>query len=222
MIASAQVAGPASEPRQGTTTTPASPDTAEYRVNRYISFIPGTLQLTDGRVVSGYLPVPTMYPGIDYPFIYYLAHPNSQPKPPKQDVRVDEVERMTAGKHYFEPMRLAGDKKVKILAERVVTGPVELFLQAEQQSVPLPIPLPGAVLHSSIPYKNSHFFVRRNGVLTKVDRGMFYMQMSQYLADYPGLAKMVARNEKGYHYQDLIRIVTNYNRYKSNLPSSGH
>ncbi|GAB2795742.1 hypothetical protein HNQ93_003050 [Hymenobacter luteus] len=216
-VAAAQVATPVAELRLATAVT----DTAEYRVNRYVSFIPGTLQLVDGRAISGYMPVPMMYPGMDYPFIYYLTHPNATPTPPKQVVRVDEVQSMIAGSHYFEPMRLAGEKKVKILAERVVNGPVELFLQAEQQSVPLAIPLPGVMAYSSIPYKNSHFFVRREGRLIKVDRGRFYMQMSQYLSDYPGLAKMIAKSEKGYHYPDLIRIVTNYNRYKSNLTGSG-
>ena len=128
---------------------------------------------------------------------------------------MQDVKCMTAGSHYLEPMRLPGEK-VKIMAERFVNGPVEVFLQADQKSVPIVVPLPSALLMSGIPYTKSHFFVRRNGVLTQVDRGMFYMQMSQYLADYPELAKRIAHAEKGYHYKDLLRLVSSYNQFTTN------
>lgn len=207
------------------TTAPAAAaaaptDSGAYVANRFISFIPGQLELLDGRIITGYMPVTTMYPGLDFEFIYYLTHPDRKPKPEKQEVRMQDVKRMTAGSHYLEPMRLPGEK-VKIMAERFVNGPVEVFLQADQKSVPIIVPLPSPILMSGIPYTKSHFFVRRNGVLTQVDRGMFYMQMSQYLADYPELAKRIAHAEKGYHYKDLLRLVSSYNQFTANLQSAG-
>ncbi|MCB2378659.1 hypothetical protein LGH70_13745 [Hymenobacter sp. BT635] len=188
-------------------------DTAVYRPNRFVYFMPGTMQLMDGRTVRGYLPVQTTYPGIDYTFIYYLAHPESKPKPAKQVVKVAQVQSMTAGKHYFEAMRVPGQEKVKILAERFVNGPVEVFLQAEAQRMPLPIPVAGAMLHSAVPYTNSHFFVRRNGILTKVERSSFSKEMSQYLKDYPELAAKVLKGEKNYHYRNTLAIITEYNAH---------
>ncbi|WP_400192583.1 hypothetical protein [Hymenobacter sp. B81] len=156
-----------------------------------------------------------MYPGIDFPFNYYSVCPNRKPLPPHQTARVDEVLNMTAGPYYFETMRLPGEKKAKILAERVVNGPAELFLQAEQQRIPLAVPVPGAgaMLHTAIPYTNSHFFLRVNGKLKEVRRDIFERQISTYLEACPELAQKIARGDKGYHYRNLISIVTEYNAY---------
>ncbi|MCB2409269.1 hypothetical protein [Hymenobacter lucidus] len=209
-------------------TTPAAPaatvtfaDTAVYRANNYLSFMPGSMQLMDGRTVQGYLPIQTMYPGIDYTFIYYLAHPKSKPKPAKQTVQVAQVQSVTVAGHYLESMRVPGEQKVKILAERFVNGPVEVFLQAEPQRIPLPIPIAGAMLHTAVPYTNSHFFVRRNGSLIKVERSSFKTQMSQYLQDYPELATKVSQGTKDYHYRNLLAIITEFNAHIGSTPGSG-
>lgn len=199
----------------------ATPDTASYRVNRFVMYSPGKLRLADGTEVSGYMPVTTVYPGIDFPFVYYLSHPDRKPKPKKQNVQIQDIVSMTAGAHYYEAMRVPTEKKVRILAERFVNGPVELFLQAEPESVPLPIPVAGAILNAAIPYKNSHFFVRRDGKLTEVNRSVFQMQISQYLSDYPELAVKVARGEKEYHYRNMVGIITEYNRHMAAAPVSG-
>lgn len=210
----------ASFAQQTVSAATASADTTMCIVDRTVSFGWGTLQLMDGREIQAYLPVPTLYPGIDFPFKYYSARPDSKPLPPSQIARVEDVRSMTAGSHYFETMRFPTEKKAKILAERVVNGPVELFLQAEQQRAPLPIPLPGAVAHTAIPYTNSHFFVRRDGKLMQVERGRFNTQMSQFLIAYPALAEKVARAEKTYHYRDMVTIIMKYNRYVENLQGS--
>lgn len=170
-------------------------------------------------MIKGYLPITTLYPGFDFEFIYYLTHPGQKPKPMKQEVEMKDIKRMIAGAHYLEPMRLPGEK-VKIVAERFVNGPVEVFLQADQKNVPIVVPLPSVLLMSGIPYTKSHFFVRRDGVLTKVNRDRFYMQMSQYLSEYPELAKRIAHAEKGYHYKDLLRLVSSYNQFVANLKGS--
>ncbi|UOQ54373.1 hypothetical protein [Hymenobacter cellulosivorans] len=213
--AAQQAPPPASAP------TVTAADTAVYRYNRYISFMPGTLRLMDGSTVPAYVPVPTVYPGIDYTFIYYLGYPKSKPKPAKKEMQVAQLQSMTAGSHYFEPMRVPGEKKIKILAERFVNGPVEVFLQAEAQRVPVPIPVAGAILHTAVPYTNSHFFVRRNGLLMQVDRSSFKDVMSQYLQDYPALATKVRAGEKDYHYRNLIAIITEFNAHLSSTPTQG-
>ena len=208
-LAALPLAAPAQAPAPA-----ASPDTMLCVIDKTLSFGWGTLRLTDGRAIQAYLPIPTQYPGIDYPFNYYFRRPNRKPTPPRQTAKVEDVLSMTAGPYYFETMRPAGTKKPKILAERVADGAVELFLQAEQQRAPLPIPVPGAVLHTTIPYTNSHFFIRRRGgALAEVDRGLFNAQVSQLLMDYPELAMKVARQEKDYHYRSLVAIITAYNAH---------
>lgn len=83
----------------------------------------------------------------------------------------------------------------------------------------MPISVPGAILHTSIPYTNSHFFVRRNGQLQQVQRAAFDSQISQCLADYPELAAKVARGESGYHYRDLVSIMTGFNQHLATAPA---
>ena len=193
-------------------------DTALHVINKALLFAWGTLTLMDGREVHAYFPVFTQYPGMDFPFDYYFTPPEAKPTPAYHTARVEDVRRLQAGPYYFEPMRIDGQKKAKILAQRMANGPVELFLQAEQQRAPLPIPVPGAILHTAIPYTNSHFFVRRNGQLQPVQRAAFGAQMSQYLTDAPELAAKVARGDSGYHYRDLFSIVTEYNQHIATAP----
>ncbi|MCC3153598.1 hypothetical protein Q3A66_12750 [Hymenobacter sp. BT770] len=194
-------------------------DTTLHVIDKTLLFAWGTIKRMDGQEVQAYLPVFTQYPGMDFPFDYYFTPPEVKPTPPRQTIAVEQVHSMTAGPYYFETMRLEGQKKAKILAQRMAHGPVELFLQAEQQRAPLPIPVPGAILHTAIPYTNSHFFVRRNGRLQQVERASFGPQMSQYLADYPDLAAKVARGETNYHYRDLVSIITEYNQHTATSPA---
>jgi hypothetical protein len=199
----------------------AAADTVLHVIDKTLLFGWGTLKLMDGKEVQAYLPVFTMYPGMDFPFDYYFTRPDVKPTPPRQTARVEDVRSMSAGPYYFETMRLEGQKKAKILAQRMANGPVELFLQAEQQRAPLPIPLPGGILHTAIPYTNSHFFVRRSGVLQKVERSAFGSQISQCLFDYSELAAKVARGETGYHYRDLVSIITEFNQHVATTPAHG-
>ena len=196
----------------------AAADTALHVIDKTLLFAWGTLKLMNGREVQAYFPVFTQYPGMDFPFDYYFTRPEVKPTPPRQTARVEDVRSLQAGPYYFETMRVDGQKKAKILAQRMANGPVEVFLQAEQQRVPLPIPVPGAMLHTSIPYTNSHFFVRRNGHLQQVERAAFGTQISQMLADYPELAIKVARGESGYHYRDLVSIMTEFNQHMATAP----
>ncbi|MBD2713704.1 hypothetical protein KBK19_01505 [Microvirga sp. STR05] len=198
---------------------------AVYRENNYVSFLPGTIRLLDGHLIQGYVPIPTMYPGIGTDFIYYRAHPKSKPKPKKQTVEISRVHSITAGAHYLETMLLPdGSDELydqEILAERFVNGPVEVFLQAEAQSIPVPIPVAGSILGAAIPYTNSHFFVRRNGFLMQVYRGSFKEVMSQYLQDYPELAAKVRAGEKDYHYRNMISIITEFNAHIGSTSGTG-
>ncbi len=200
--------------------TGTSADTTLHVIDKSLLFAWGTLKRMDGPDVQAYLPVFTQYPGMDFPFNYYFTRPEAKPTPPRHEIRVEQVRSMTAGPYYFETMRLEGQKKAKILAQRMVNGPVELFLQAEQQRAPLPLPVPGGLLHAAIPYTNSHFFVRRNGRLQQVERSGFGAQMSQYLTEDPDLAAKVARGDTQYHYRDLVSIITEYNQYTAPVPAN--
>ncbi|WP_156109072.1 hypothetical protein [Hymenobacter sp. APR13] len=203
--------------QQTTSSVAAVSDTAVYH-GTFVSYLPGTIRLLDGQLIQGYVPIPTTYPGIGADFSYYPAHPQSKPKPKKQNMQVSRVHSITAGTHYLETMLLPDGEELydqEILAERFVNGPVEIFLQAEAQRIPVALPAGGAILGAAIPYTNSHFFVRRNGVLMQVYRGSFKEVMSQYLHDYPELAAKVRAGEKDYHYRNLISIVTEFNVYIS-------
>jgi hypothetical protein len=197
-----------------------SADTTLHVIDKTLLFAWGTLKRMEGPDIQAYFPVFTQYPGMDFPFNYYFTPPEAKPTPPRHEIRVEQVRSLTAGPYYFETMRLEGQKKAKILAQRVVNGPVELFLQAEQQRAPLPLPVPGGLLHAAIPYTNSHFFVRRNGRLQEVERTGFRAQMSQYLADAPALAARVARGDAQYHYRDLVSIIAEYNQHAALAPAN--
>ena len=94
----------------------------------------------------------------------------------------------------------------------MVDGPVELFTFADPKSVPIPVPLPGATAVFAIPYINNHWYLRRNGELIEVRRGQFEKQIADYVQDSPALAAKVLSKDKDYQYQDMIRIITEYNQ----------
>jgi len=190
-----------------------------------VDFLPGSLRMLDGRTIQGYVPIPMQYPGLGANLFYYLANPRSKPRPKKLKLEITKVHSITAGTHYLETMLLpdGADSELydpEILAERFVNGPVEVFLQAEAQHIPVPIPVAGSIMSAGIPYTNSHFFVRRNGLLMQVDRGSFKDVMSQYLQDYPELAAKVREGEKNYHYRNLISIITEFNAHTGSTPGA--
>ena len=200
-------------------------DTAIHHAMGGVDFLPGSLRLLDGRTIQGYMPIPMRYPGLSADLFYYLAHPQSKPRPKKLKMEITKVHSITAGTHYLETMLLPDDSgpelyDPEILAERFVNGPVELFLQADAQQIPVPIPVAGSILSAGIPYTNSHFFVRRNGFLMQVSRGSFKEEMSQYLQDYPALAAKVRGGERNYHYRNLISIITEFNAHIDNNPGT--
>ncbi|TGE20510.1 hypothetical protein E5K00_21185 [Hymenobacter aquaticus] len=205
---------------------PAAPDTVVRRSYSQAVMLPATIRLLGGGTVQGYVSIPTMYPGIGRNFSYYLTNPKSKPRPKRQKMEITRVHSITAGPHYLETMLLPDELDdelydPEILAERFVNGPVEVFLQAEEQSVPVPIPVAGSILSAAIPYTNSLFFVRRKGLLMQVDRGTFREVMSQYLQDAPELAAKVRAGEKNYHYRNLISIITEFNAYVGRPVGSG-
>lgn len=113
---------------------------------------------------------------------------------------------------YSETLSING-KSLHLLAARLVAGPVELFNFAEAKSVPVPLPVPGGIIPIvGIPHTKNHWYLRRAGVVTEVKRGRFEEQVAEYLKDVPALADKVRRGEKAYHYQDMPKIVTEYNQ----------
>lgn len=174
-------------------------------------YAPGEVVTPDGKLVKAYFPISVN--GFEKTISYYYSHPEVRPFPKPHFISVDKIRSMTVRGQYSETLALNG-KSLHLLAARLVDGPVELFNFAEAKSVPLPIPIPGAVLVPivGIPYTKNHWYLRRGGELLEVKRGKFEEQISQYLSTQPELAAKVRSKADGYQYQDMVRIISEYNQ----------
>ncbi|WBO84331.1 hypothetical protein [Hymenobacter yonginensis] len=174
-------------------------------------YAPGEVVTPDGKLVKAYFPISVN--GFEKTISYYYSHPEVRPFPKPHFISVDKIRSMTVRGQYSETLALNG-KSLHLLAARLVDGPVELFNFAEAKSVPLPIPIPGAVLVPivGIPYTKNHWYLRRGGELVEVKRGKFEEQISEYLSAQPELAAKVKGKADGYHYQDMVRIIGEYNQ----------
>jgi hypothetical protein len=177
---------------------------------------PGTVVTPEGRVVKGYFP--GSINGFEKTISFYLTHPEVRPFPQPKYISVDKIRSMTVRGFYFETLQKNG-KSLHVLACRLVDGPVQLFNYAEEKGIPIPLPVVGFGLIplASIPYTNNHWYLKRNGELTVIDRNRFVFEASSYFADYPALAQKIKAKDKDYQYQDMVRIVTEYNQ----RPASG-
>lgn len=174
-------------------------------------YAPGEVVTPDGKLVKAYFPISVN--GFEKTISYYYSHPEVRPFPKPHFISVDKIRSMLVRGQYSETLALNG-KSLHLLAARLVDGPVELFNFAEAKSVPLPIPIPGAVLVPivGIPYTKNHWYLRRGGELLEVKRGKFEEQISQYLSTQPELAAKVRSKADGYQYQDMVRIISEYNQ----------
>jgi len=124
------------------------------------------------------------------------------------------------GQHY-EPVRLPGEK-AHDLARRLAAGPrVEVFdVATPKKGVPIPIPLPGALLTPVIwtgaKNKFNHdWCLRRPGekTMTAVPKGKkFAPFLASYLADAPALASAIRAAAEGHRYDDLPALLDAYNQ----------
>ncbi|WP_022825219.1 hypothetical protein [Hymenobacter norwichensis] len=199
--------------------TPASSPTDSTETSRRSDYAPGEVVTPEGKVVQAYFP--HSINGFEKTISYYNTHPEVRPFPKPHYISVDKINNMTVRGQYSETLEMNG-KSLHLLAARLVDGPVELFNFAEAKSVPVPIPIPGAMLvpMAGIPYTKNHWYLRRAGVVTEVKRGKFEEQISEYLKAQPELAAKVKNKDKYYHYQDMVLIISEYNKL-TNSPAGG-
>lgn len=195
------------------TSTGTASDTARTaaETSARSAYAPGEVITPEGKRVQAYFP--NSVNGFEKTISYYYSHPEVRPFPKPHFISVDKILSMTVRGQYSETLKING-KSLGILAARLADGPVELFNFAEAKSVPLPLPVPGAafVPIAGIPYTKNHWYLRQNGVVTEVKRGKFEEQISQYLSARPELAAKIRAKADGYHYQDMVRIINEYNQ----------
>ncbi|MBC6700393.1 hypothetical protein [Hymenobacter sp. BT190] len=196
---------------QQSATAISADTTRAAETSRQSDYAPGEVVTPDGKLVKAYFPISVN--GFEKTISYYYSHPEVRPFPKPHFISVDKIHSMTVRGQYSETLSMNG-KSLHLLAARLVQGPVELFNFAEAKSVPLPIPIPGAALVPivGIPYTKNHWYLRRNGELVEVKRGKFEEQISAYLSAQPTLATKVRAKEDGYRYQDMVRIISEYNQ----------
>lgn len=195
------------------TTTPA--DTSRLTdTSERSGYALGEVVTPEGRLVKAYFPKSVN--GFEKTISFYYANPEARPAPKPHYISVDKVRSMTVREQYSETLAMNG-KSLHLLAARLINGPVELFNFAEAKAVPLPIPIPGASLIPvlSIPYTSNHWYLRRSGELVEVKRGKFEEQLSEYLSAQPTLATKVRAKDEGYQYQDMVRIISEYNQQQA-------
>lgn len=197
---------------------PASSATDSTETSRRSDYAPGEVLTPEGKLVKAYFP--HSINGFEKTISYYTTHPEVRPFPKPHYISVDKIKTLTVRGQYSETLSMNG-KSLHLLAARLVDGPVELFNFAEAKSVPLPVPIPGAMLIPvvGIPYTKNHWYLRRAGVVTEVKRGKFEEQISEYLNTQPELATKVKSKAKDYQYQDMVRIITEYNQQAASAPT---
>ena len=142
-------------------------------------------------------------------------------------ISVDKVKWMRVAGLYQEHMVLQG-KPQRIIATRLVDGPVELFNHTQVDPVVLPF-VPGAGLATAViagavaggalaaagggGIKERHWYLRRDGELVKVSRGHFIEQLTKYFGDDAEVVAALTREQV--HYQDMVAVVEAYNQHRA-------
>jgi hypothetical protein len=123
-------------------------------------------------------------------------------------IKVKELQSISYAGLRYQSVKPQGSDQ-EYMAREALTGRVSLYVYTEFKSVPLPIPLAGAVLAASIPYDNSLLFLRRGDQTVKVNRGAYSEMMMKYFADHPAIVEKI-RN-RTYKYRDTEALVREYN-----------
>lgn len=177
----------------------------------------GTLRKVDGTEIHAFLP--TRYPGYEVVIDYFSTPPANGEWNSRQSLKIDKCVSMEVRGRVYETVQHK-NKNTKIMALRVVEGPVSLFTYVEARQIFLPIPLgvglATPLLGIPISGKN-HWYVRRKGVWTEIPRSQFSRVMMSYLSDAPDLAAKVGNSTSGYLYNDMIYIVNEYNKIESGI-----
>jgi len=132
-------------------------------------------------------------------------------------VKVKHIESMRYADFRYQRIKPVGSTK-EYLAREAVAGKVTLYVYTEQKSVPLPIPVAGHILSTSIPYDNSLLFLQRDNKIVKINRGEYTQMMASYFGDQPAVAEKI-RN-KTYRYRDTEALVREYNASNTGNPGN--
>lgn len=201
--------------------TPAVPDTAGYVKGGYGKFTDrfylGTLTKMDGTQLQAYLPAGRLgYERI----VDYFPQPPSRAKLSngRTTLKMKQVKSMSVHGRLYETVQYRG-KNTKIMALRLLDGPVALFAYSQPRRLLIPIPLAAGVTPlAGIPLADKpHWYLRRKDEFTEMSRSHFAQRMSAYLVDLPELASKVANNAANYQFSDTPAIIAEYNRAKAAL-----
>ncbi|MGY3089864.1 hypothetical protein ACVWYF_002912 [Hymenobacter sp. UYAg731] len=135
-------------------------------------------------------------------------------------IDIDKVQSIKVNGLYQEHMVLKGKRK-RLIATRLVNGPVELFNYTEiVHTTAAMVPVAGVAGGMVVGatglggYPDRQWFLRRAGEdLVKVNRGDFVAQMTAYFHDDPELLSVL--NAGQLHYRDMVRLVQGYNEYRT-------
>lgn len=146
-------------------------------------------------------------------------------------ISVDKVKWMRVAGLYQEHMVLKG-KPQRIIATRLIDGPVELFNHTQVDPMVLPIPGGGGLVAAVVAgaavggtmaamgaggIKERHWYLRRNDELVKVMRGHFIEQLTKYFQDDAELVAALQREQL--RYPDMVAVVEAYNRHRAAVAS---
>ncbi|MCC2545855.1 hypothetical protein LJY25_05320 [Hymenobacter sp. BT175] len=146
----------------------------------------------------------------------YERRPDEVPAPQLKALSVERLEGMESEGHTYESLRLNG-KPIGVLAEnRMATGPMQLFGYIKTKSnMPIPIPLPGAVVMIPTGTHDKYFWYVRlaTGKLQEVERGdaAFARQMATLCAAAPQLSEQIGKQAKGFGFENVEALVRQYN-----------
>ncbi len=175
----------------------------------------GTLRKIDGTEMHVLLP--TRYPGYEVAIDYFSTPPTNGEWNSRHWLKIDKCASMEVRGRVYETVQHK-NKNIKIMALRLMEGPISLFTYVEARQIFLPIPL-GVGLASpllGIPISDkNHWYVRRKGVWTEISRRQFPQLMAAYLSDAPDLAAKVGNSLAGYLYNNMPAIIAEYNQAKS-------
>ncbi|MDO7875034.1 hypothetical protein Q5H93_09860 [Hymenobacter sp. ASUV-10] len=179
-------------------------------------YVPATFTFRSGKQVRSYVEQYQRFYVDRIPC--YESSPAQIPPPPLKAVSIDRLKSMSVEGHELETLYVKG-KPLRVMTENMAApGPLEIFGYAITKSnMPIPIPLPGAVL--VIPtgtHDKDYWYVRQaGGELQEVPRSgkQFADFMSKAFAAQPALAARIRQRSEGAEFKDMPALVKEYNEH---------
>ena len=229
LLAALAAAGPAHA--QATATTPQAPAapvsdslaTAALKTNHPDNLINGYAKAeilgSEGKKHSVWIPVNPHGFSRTISFHRTEAEARKVGRTPYA-ISLDKVQSLTVNGLYQEHMIIDGERQ-RILATRLVNGPVELFNYTDTMPLPLVV-APGLGMIGALAVGAASgglsvipgriwFLRRQGGELVQVKRDQFVEQMVEYFHDFP--AAVSALRNGALEYTDMVALVRSYNEY---------